>query len=179
MTLAFLEIGSVVAKAIISAAVVGIAGFFWARSRTAFMDWLTLRRGEVHGKWYGILPAVGDTPERIDTYRVRQRGQTLVGNIKRIRPSDREGQWKLVGYVHGPVIVCVFYTKTPGVDPTSYGVICAHRVPNLGEEGVYRGYYTRPEFEKYERFVDGDLTTRPFIWQRIDPDQKRYETTPG
>jgi hypothetical protein len=172
---AFIDLGSLLVKAVISVIVAAIIGAIWLRSSNALTDWITLRRGEIGGQWFGVLLETGDVTERIDTYRIRQRGQRLVGHIKRLRPSDRKGKWRLVGYVHGNVVVCLFHTKTPGNDPSSYGVICVHRVPGYGEEGVYRGYYTRPEFEPFERFLNGSIATRPIILQRIHPDTKRYD----
>ncbi len=172
---AALDLGSLFAKAVLSVVITGVIGFVWLRSSTAMADWINLRRGEMGGKWFGLLLEIGDAPERIDAYRVRQRGQRLVGHIERMRPSGRKGKWRMVGYVHGNVVVCLFYTKTPGNDPSSYGVICLHRVPGYGDDGVYRGYYTRPEFEPFDRFVDGSIATRPIVWQRIHPDVKRFD----
>ena len=175
LTLADLELGSLLGKAVLSVIVAAILGVIWVKFSGTIKDLLAQRRGEIRGHWFGILPQVGDAPERIDKYRLRQRGQRLSGDIQRVRPNGRKGKWKISGYMHGSVVVCVFHTKTPGNDPSSYGVICVHRVPGLGEEGLYRGYYTRPEFEAFERFREGSLTTRPIIWQRKHPDEKRYE----
>lgn len=172
MTLSFLDLGSLLGKAILSAVVTAVVGVAWVRSSDAIKDWFARRGGEMQGKWYGVLPTVGDAPQRIDSYEIRQRGQKLVGHIERIRPNGREGKWRLVGYVHGTVVVCLFYTKTPSKDPSSYGVICVHRVPGPSEDGAYRGYYTRPEFEPFQHFVDGSLATRPIIWQRAHPDDR-------
>lgn len=170
--LAFLDFGSLLAKAIVSAIVTAALGVAWVRSSRVVGDWFSQWGGEMRGKWYGVLPEIGDVPQRIDTYRIHQRGQRLVGHIERIRPNGRKGKWRLVGYVHGTVVVCLFYTKTPSKDPSSYGVICVHRVPGQSEDGAYRGYYTRPEFEPFERFLDGSIATRPIIWQRVHPDEQ-------
>jgi hypothetical protein len=170
-----LDIGSLLGKATLSVIIAAILGVIWVKFSSRTKDWLAQRRGEIRGDWFGILPEVGNAPERIDEYRIRQRGQRLMGEIHRIRPDGRKGKWKISGYMHGSVVVCVFHTTTPGNDPSSYGVICVHRVPGLGEESLYRGYYTRPEFEAFERFREGSLTTRPIIWQRKHPDQMRYD----
>jgi hypothetical protein len=172
LTLALLDLGSVVVKAVASAIVASAIGVAWARSSHAMADWFSQRGGELRGKWYGILPAVGEAPDRIDSYRIHQRGQKLTGHIERIRPNGRKGKWRLVGYVHGTVVVCLFYTKTPGKDPSSYGVICVHRVPNSNEDGAYQGYYTRPEFEPFANFVSGGIATRPITLQRRHPDEQ-------
>jgi hypothetical protein len=176
LILAFLNFGSVLAKAIFSTIVAAAVGLAWARSSRAAKDWFLQRGGEMQGEWYGLLSAIGDAPERIDTYRIHQRGQKLTGHIERIRPAGRKGKWRLVGYVHGPVVVCLFYTKTPGKDPSSYGVICVHRVPGPSEDGAYQGYYTRPEFEPFDNFLNGSLGTRPITWQRVHPDECRQKT---
>lgn len=175
LTLAAIDWSSLIVKAVASAIVTGTAGILWLRGSGVIADWVAQRRGEIRGQWFAVLPEIGDAPERIDAVRIRQRGQRLVGHIKRIRPPTRTGKWRMVGYVHGSVVVCVFHTKTPGNDPSSYGVICVHRVPGHGAQGVYCGYYTRPEFEPFDRFVDGSLATRPIIWQRTHPDAERYE----
>lgn len=169
--LSTLDWTSLIVGAALSGLVASVGGALWLRSSGIVVDWFS-RRGELRGTWYGVLPAYENAPERVDVYRIRQRGGRLSGHVKRIKPHGRDGKWRIVGYVHGNVVVCVFHTTIPAVDASSYGVICVHREPNHGTATTYHGYYTRPDFEPYENFLDGSLSTRPFTWQRDHPDGK-------
>jgi hypothetical protein len=86
-----------------------------------------------------------------------------------VRPVGRRGKWRFKGYIHGNVVVCVFYTTTPKEDPSSYGVISVHREPPGSGRG-YRGYYTRPDFEPLSGFTTDGLARRPIAWQRENPE---------
>lgn len=162
---------SVVLGSFLSVLLGALLRALWLKTSGAMGGWYA-KRGEIRGTWYAILGAYEGSPERIDKMTVRQRGQRLSGQIRRMRPAGNQQSWKFVGYIHGNAVVVVFYTTSPKEDPTSYGAINVHRDPS--KPGlVYRGYYTRPDFEPYEAFVGGGLRRRPIVWQRPNPDAER------
>jgi hypothetical protein len=166
--LAAVDWASILVGALVSAVAGLLLAAVWLRGTVALSGWFRQRYGEVRGKWYSTLSPFDDSPERVDEMLVRQRGPRIWGTIERVRPGGHKGKWRFRGYTHGNVVVCVFYTTFMN-DPSSYGVICVHRDPR--QPGTYRGYYTRPDFEGYEKFLpDGDgLSRRPIVWTRQDP----------
>ncbi len=170
MIVAAINWPSIAIGAVASVLGAGIGGFIWSRGVVGVAgNWFSSRRGEIRGTWYAILEPFDPDPKRVDKMHVRQRGQRVFGTIERVRPPARRGKWRFSGYVHGNVVVCVFYTTTPKEDPTSYGVIAVHREPK-GSGGGYRGYYTRPDFEPLSSFTSDGLPRRPIAWQREHPD---------
>jgi hypothetical protein len=151
----------------ISAVLALAIGALWTSGRGAVLSWYLLRRGEIRGVWYEILEPYEDKPRRVDKVKVRQRGQRIFGHIERLRPRGH-GKWRFAGYVHGNVVVSVFFTTTPKKDPSSYGVINMYRDPS--HEGRYCGYYTRPNFASFEAFVGSGLPRMPIVWQRQRPE---------
>jgi len=132
-------------------------------------------RGEFRGTWYQILPPWRNQPERIDRLTVRQRGQRIRVSVKRLGPhSETKRRWKMTGYVHGNVLVAVFYTTTPKEDSSSYGVLTLHRDTQIKESSVWRGTYNRPDTEPLDVIRQGCATNRPIVWQRKSPDNHNY-----
>lgn len=170
IVLAAINWPSIVIGAVASVLAAGILGLIWTRGAGAAGSWLSQRHGEIRGTWYGILDPFESDPKRVDKMRIRQRGQRVYGTIQRVRPPSRRGKWRFSGYIHGNVVICVFWTTTPKEDPTSYGVITVHREPT-GSGGGYRGYYTRPDFEPFRNFITRGLPRRPIAWQREHPDR--------
>jgi hypothetical protein len=172
---ALIEWSNVLLGAGISAAFAIAIGGVWVRGTGVVGGWFLERRGEIRGTWYEILAPCDDKPERIDIVKLHQRGQRIHGHIERLRPekTGSNAKWRFAGYVHGNVVVCVFFTTTPKNDPSSYGVINMHRDP-AHPDALYRGYYTRPDFAPYEEFVGEGISRRPISWQREHPDTCRY-----
>lgn len=170
---------SVLIGACVSVVIGGVLRALWRRGSGAFVDRLMRRHGEIRGEWFAILPEFVDREgnaqvERIDHMVIRQRGQRLFGQIRRVRPRSDDGKerrWQLYGYTHGNTVVCLFYTLSPQSDPTSYGAINVHRDP--ARRDVYRGFYTRPDYDPYKNFTEKGLARRPIVWQRPDPNDRR------
>ena len=157
--------------ACLSVVIAAIAGAIWRKGTGIVGGWFSLRHGEIRGTWYAVLAPYGTSKKRVDRMRIHQRGQKIWGQIERVQPRGTNAKWRFDGYVHGNAVVCVFYTMSPKEDPTSYGAINVHRDP--ADRAVYRGYYTRPDFESYETFIGEGLPRRPIAWQRQHPHDAR------
>jgi hypothetical protein len=165
----------VTAHDLVSALLGAAAGLLLQAFGFGFIALREYTRREFAGRIYAILPPSGGKNERIDRMWIRQRGQRIQGNIKRISPpSERGRQWKMTGYTHGNLIVATFSTTAPRLDPSSYGVIVLHRDPKVTDCGVWRGYYVRPDLYGLAAVDSAELTRYPYVWQQLDPGIRNY-----
>jgi hypothetical protein len=138
------------------------------------------RNGEFTGVWYGILPTSGGKDERREVMRVRQKGQVLYISIKRYYPLDERGRrWKMTAYLHGNILIGVFYTTIPKKDPSSYGAILLHRDYAVKNCTVWRGYYVRPDSNTLSDIVNMRADRFPIVWQSVKPEERSYWVSEG
>jgi hypothetical protein len=131
--------------------------------------WATARGSEMTGEWFQVIPEWDGDPPRHDHLSIKQTGHRLEIEARRLRPhGERARRWKIDGYLHGNVLVAVFYTLVPKEDPSSYGVIVLHR-DRINGKAVWSGTYARPDRDSLATVQEGAFEQRPIIWQRDDP----------
>jgi hypothetical protein len=152
-------------------AILGAAVTLAVQGVVAFVNYLReTRAGEFSGIWFGILPASGGKPERHEKMTIRVRRNAFRASIRRIAPLSEVGrQWRMQGYVHGNVLVAFFYTTSPRIDPSSYGIIALHRDPTRKDAILWRGYYERPDANTMAEVVSFNVERHPLVWQRERP----------
>jgi hypothetical protein len=134
-----------------------------------------VRAGEFSGRWYAVLPASGGKPERRETMRIRQHGHVLSVSIRRYAPLLEQGRrWRMTAYLHGNVLIGVFYTTAPRNDPSSYGAIVLHRDYDTRDAIVWRGYYVRPDATGLHDILAGNAERHPILWQQVRPETRSF-----
>jgi hypothetical protein len=168
--------GSIIVSALLGAVVTlaiqgAISGLMYVRES---------RNGEFTGTWYAVLPASSGKAERREVMRVRQRRQVLAVSIRRYSPPEESGRrWRMTAYVHGNILIGLFYTRVPKRDPSSYGAILLHRDDSVKDCMVWRGYYVRPDGNTLAEIVDLRAERHPIVWQQLRPEQRLYDLHSG
>lgn len=154
---------------VISILASAIAGALLAEAVRVADRWVTARGSEMTGEWFQVIPEWEGDPPRHDRLSVKQSDHRLEIEARRLRPhGERARRWRITGYLHGNVLVAVFYTLVPKEDPSSYGVIIMHR-DRINGKAVWRGTYARPDRDNLATIQSGALERRPIVWQRDDP----------
>ena len=163
MSLLFAAVLGAIAQILIQAGIYWFAGVYQSG------------RGEFSGRWYSVCPAVGHEPERRDRLSIKQRGSRLFVMARRYHPETERGNvWKMRGYLHGNILVAIFYTTTPGRNPSSYGTLLLHRDSTVRGAIVWRGTYRRPTDTDLSSIVAGKVAEWPIVWQHVAPEKTNF-----
>lgn len=100
--------------------------------------------GDFSGKWKGSLyDETGSNIVKVDRYKIKQRGNVLLGKIVRISPLEQcHRKWSFIGRIVGNDFIAIFWSNDRGV--FSYGCW----LMQLKSDFMFSGYYLRPAFEK-------------------------------
>ena len=139
-------------------------------------QWWTSKSKEMHGIWYEVLPPFQGLSERVDKVKLQQSGNRISGKAWRLSPKDESNRsWHFEGYISGNRLIGFFFIDDKGIDPSSYVPVIMVRDHHSRHEAVWRGHYYRPEYEKDEDIVSGDIAAGLMWWQRSPPQKKRFD----
>lgn len=146
--------------------VVGAFALGFVVSRTLPWFYRKIRRGNLSGTWYQVIPSWEGEPEKLDLVECVHYRDTITGKIRRLKPENqRYKSWEFTTKIRRNLIFGIFLSDDVRKNPGSYGTLQL----NMLNENHLQGFYVRltvsPLSPNEATFTD-ELRRIPFQWKR-------------